>query len=354
MRPGVIQGRLHVVITSQRPPLILMAHDVFQSDVPPSGVEANIAVSLEVLVRTLTGFRQRGYEFVSFGEFMERRRDRGVALLTFDDAYQSVGRVAFPVLKAEGIPAVVFVVAGTTFRIADPFPIWLLMLRDKRSILEEATAAPLVSHRLICRVIFGSSFASLAELLSQPLGIPVEAFRETLSQAELDELAEVVAALPGLGRVTMDEADIRALMQCGLIDLGAHSVTHRSFARLSGQEIEAEVAGSIAMVAELCGSLASSLPFAYPYGAVTTHAARYVSRTCRAGFTCHARPITALDSPATLPRINLDSDAIRASKKGSTATYISALAHERLRPHLRSSLVKMAPVRWLRDRINRQ
>ncbi|SDR64027.1 Polysaccharide deacetylase [Rhizobiales bacterium GAS113] len=351
MPPGVIQGRLHIVSSSQRPPLILMAHDVFQSDVPLSGVEANIAVNLEVLAKTLTVLRSRGYEFISFEAFMERRRDSGVALLTFDEAYRSVSRVAFPVLKAVGIPAVVFVVTGAVLGAADPFPIWLLMLRDKRSILEEAAAAPLRSHRLVARVMAKSGFGSLAELLSQPLAISVEAFREALTQAELDELAEAVAAWPGLGRVTMDKAEIHKLMQCGLIELGAHSVSHRSFARLSNQEVEAEVAASIAAVADLCGRPPSALPFAYPYGAVTTHAARYVGRTCRAGFTCHARPITTLDPAATLPRINLDRDAIRNSERRSRTTRILALTQEKMRLHMHPRMLRLAPVRWLRDTI---
>jgi peptidoglycan/xylan/chitin deacetylase (PgdA/CDA1 family) len=272
---------------------------------------------------------------------MEARRGGGVALLTFDDAHGSISRVASPVLKAQGIPAVVLVVTGTVLGTADPFPAWLFVLRDKRSILEEAAAAPLLSHRLIARVVATSGFPSLTGLLSQPLAMLVGVFRETLSQAELDELAEMVAAYPGLGRGTMAEAEIQKLMRLGFIELGAHSVTHRSFTRLTNREIEAEVAGSVAAVAELCGKPASSLPFAYPYGAVTPHAVRFVSQTCRAGFTCHARPITVWDRAATLPRINLDGDALRNTERGSPATRILALTREKMRLHLTSHLVKL-------------
>jgi peptidoglycan/xylan/chitin deacetylase (PgdA/CDA1 family) len=151
----------------------------------------------------------------------------------------------------------------------------------------------------------------------------------------------------------MTEADVLELMSSGVVDLGAHSLTHRSFTRLSDGEIEAEIGGSVATLSELCGSPSSSLPFAYPYGAVTAHAASYVSRTCRAGFTCHARPVTPLDLAATLPRINLDSEAIRNAENGSTATHILALVRENVHLRLRSSLFTLQPVRWLHDYIRR-
>ena len=338
------RGRQDIVRSKRQPPLVLTAHDVFQEDGSPSGVEANIAVGAETLTKTLKNLRNRGYTFVGFAEFIERRHDGNVALLTFDDAYRSVSRVALPVLKAEAVPAVVFVVTGTLFDNADPFPIWLQALRDRKSILEEAAAASLLSDRAIRRVITKSGFATLAELLSRPLGIPTEAFRQTLTQGDLDEIAAAVAALPGIGKMTMTEADIRQLMSSGLVELGAHSVSHRSFAMLADQEIEEEIAGSVAMVAELSGKLPSLLPFAYPYGAVTARAAHYISRTCRAGFTCHARPITRLDPVATLPRVNLDGNAIRNCGSGSLATHLLALTREKMHLHLRSRLAKFAQV----------
>jgi peptidoglycan/xylan/chitin deacetylase (PgdA/CDA1 family) len=326
---------------TERPALILVAHDVAQDAVSISGAEANIAVTQEILVATMNHLQQSNYEFVGFDEFMERRHEGGVALLTFDDAYCSVSRVALPVLKARGIPATVFVITGSLRREADPFPIWLQLLRDRRGVLEKPAAASLLPHRLVRRVLAKSGFGTLFELLAQPLEIPTSSFRDALTQAELEEVAEAVAALPGVGRVTMTEADVLELVSSGIVDLGAHSLTHRSFARLSDWEIEAEIGGSVATLSELCGSPSSSLPFAYPYGAVTAHAARCVSRTCRAGLTCHARPLTAFDSAATLPRINLDGDAIRNCARGSLTTHILALTRERMRLHLPTAILRL-------------
>ena len=331
------------------PPLVLTAHDIFSGAAPLSWVEANVAVGVDVLIEALGHLEARGYKFVPFAEFIERRQDGGVALLTFDDAYGSVSRVALPVLRAHGLPAVVFVVAGTTLGNADPFPIWLFVLRDKRSLLEKAVAARLLTHRHVARVVAKSGLSSLTELLSQPLAIVVGAFRAALHQANLDELAEIVAIC--LGRVTMTGPEIQKLMRLSFIELGAHSVTHRSFSLLNNQEIEAEVARSVAAVAELCGKPSSSLPFAYPYGAVTPHAVQYVSRTCRAGFTCHGRPITAWDSAATLPRINLDGNAMRNAKKGSPAAHILCLA-EKMRLCLHACMLKPAPGSRLSESID--
>jgi peptidoglycan/xylan/chitin deacetylase (PgdA/CDA1 family) len=157
------------------------------------------------------------------------------------------------------------------------------VVRDNQDALEQEACTPFVSHAHVRRVLTASGFRSLRELLAQPLGVPTEAFRAALTQGQLDELAEIVVGLPGFGRVTMTAAEIKGLT--GPVEFGAHSVTHRSFALLRKQEIEFEVDDSAASISELTGKQADCLPFAYPYGAVTTYAERVVRRVCRAGFT---------------------------------------------------------------------
>jgi peptidoglycan/xylan/chitin deacetylase (PgdA/CDA1 family) len=99
-------------------------------------------------------------------------------------------------------------------------------------------------------------------------------------------------------------------------------VTHRAFVGLANAEIEHEITESTKALSDLTGKRPAALAFAYPYGFVTAHAAAMVARTCRAGFTCHARPISMIDRDATLPRFNLDrhlSDKLRAERAASAA-----------------------------------
>jgi len=171
-------------------------------------------------------------------------------------------------------------------------------------------------------------------LLAQPLGIPTEAFRTALTQAQLEELAEIVAGLPRLGRLTMNETDIRDLT--GPVEFGAHSATHRSFALLEKREIEFEVNDSAAFLSELTGKPANALPFAYPYGAVTEYAERVVRNVCRAGVTCQSRPVAYFDSASSLPRINLDATALRTATQGRPVAHLISSVRDKLKRYVRT------------------
>ncbi|MCX7177136.1 MAG: hypothetical protein NT159_25105 [Proteobacteria bacterium] len=333
--------------------MALAAHDIYRSSPSHSGVEANISVAADVLVETIGTLRGMGYRFVNFGEFMAEHRGGAVVLLTFDDGYRSFRDCALPLLTAQGIPTVITLVSGALRCPGDPFPLWLHTVRDHPGALEQAACAPFVSHPHVRRVVAASGFPSLRDLLAQPLGVPSEAFRTSLTHNQLEELAEIVAGIPDLGRVTMTEADIKGLS--GLIEFGAQSVTHRSFALLTNREIELEVTNSAASISELSGKPAGSLPFVYPYGAVTTYAERVVRSVFRAGFTCHSRPLTALDHASSFPRINLDGEAIRNATSGGAVADLLSLAREKLKLHARTgpAWVVLGPIRNAVRRLGR-
>ena len=70
--------------------------------------EASLAVSPERLERQLTRLVLRGWRGVTFGELVSGQvADRALAI-TFDDAFASVYRLAFPVLASLGLVATVF------------------------------------------------------------------------------------------------------------------------------------------------------------------------------------------------------------------------------------------------------
>jgi peptidoglycan/xylan/chitin deacetylase (PgdA/CDA1 family) len=59
-------------------------------------------------------------------------------------------------------------------------------------------------------------------------------------------------------------SDIREMVDSGLIEIGAHTMSHAILSRLSEKERRAEISGSIAAVHELTGR--SCRVFAYPNG----------------------------------------------------------------------------------------
>jgi peptidoglycan/xylan/chitin deacetylase (PgdA/CDA1 family) len=125
------------------------------------------------------------------------------------------------------------------------------------------------------------------------------------------------------------------MMERGGVTLGAHSHTHRSFPMLSHDEVTAEIVESTKEIAAFVGTPPRNIPFAYPFGAVTTHAQHVVGKHCSAGFTCHSRPLSALDPRTALPRINMDGRALAVARSGNAGARAFSFARETLRRQAR-------------------
>lgn len=312
------------------PSLILAGHEVHAGAAPPSSSEARVAVRLDDLLALVRKLRERGYRFTGLAEFLARRNQGGLALLTFDDACRSVHELAWPALRAEGVPFLIFVVAEALARDQDPFPLWLFALRDARRGFG-ALPEGLERHPLFARLM-----APLTELLDAPLPVLVETFRNGFDQDELGEMGAYLArAAPAL-RQTLGPAALRAMLDGGGVELGAHSMTHRSFAHLGPAEIEQEIAGSLQAIAAFAARTPAEIAFAYPYGASTVRAQELVRRRCAAGFTCYNRAVSRLDPQASLPRINLDADCLRTLDRTLGANRSVAVLREKTRLHLRT------------------
>lgn len=170
------------------------------------------------------------YQVVSLREFVDRvtagRSLRSMAAVTFDDGYAGVFEHALPILQSLGTPATVFVVAEAVGRRAG---FWW----DQPEIVESAT--PLRRQEWL-NAMRGDGQAIAAPDLSR--------------------------TLPASHRPA-DWATIRAALGRG-IDLGSHSVTHRSLPTLTTAELEHEVIASRALLYRATGIQPEF--FAYPYG----------------------------------------------------------------------------------------
>lgn len=70
---------------------------------------ADLSVTPDALERQLGGLVARGYRGATFADVVARRPTGKTVVVTFDDAYRSVGTLAGPVLDRLGLPATVFV-----------------------------------------------------------------------------------------------------------------------------------------------------------------------------------------------------------------------------------------------------
>lgn len=71
----------------------------------------SLAVTPAQLTAQLQWFVQRGYRGATFSDALTAPPSRRTLAITFDDAYSSVGELAFPILAELGLPGTVYVVS---------------------------------------------------------------------------------------------------------------------------------------------------------------------------------------------------------------------------------------------------
>jgi peptidoglycan/xylan/chitin deacetylase (PgdA/CDA1 family) len=211
------------------------------------------------------------YDVVTLRDFVERMAAgasmRSLAAITFDDGYSGVFEHAVPVLRALNLPATVFVVADAA---GGETGFWW----DQPAIVAANTPARrqswLTDLRGDGRVILAAAAADGDLPAShKPAGWPV----------------------------------IRAALAKG-IDIGAHSMTHRSLPRLTDTELEHEIVTSRQILYRQTG--VSPAFFAYPYGHADSRVPPILrSAGYRGAFTLRAGLNRSLADPWQLSRVNV-------------------------------------------------
>jgi peptidoglycan/xylan/chitin deacetylase (PgdA/CDA1 family) len=89
---------------------VLMYHRVV--DKAPPASKYNIYVTRQALEEQLRSLRDRGFETVTFGDFLTRRVPGKPVILTFDDGYEDNYLHLLPLLKKYGMKAVVYILGN--------------------------------------------------------------------------------------------------------------------------------------------------------------------------------------------------------------------------------------------------
>ena len=211
--------------------LILAFHNVLGPGRPPIG-DRPLHLPLEEFERFVDRLASTHDIIALDGIRSRQNRPRPQAVLTFDDAYAGAIQFGLPALVARGIPATVFVAPGLLGRPA----CWWDQLADPRTGLDAATRTYALD------VLRGEEDRILRN---------AEGMRPTdtgdLNDCRIATEAELAraASLPG-------------------ITLGAHSWSHPNLARLSPEELSAELTRPLAWLEE---RYCVARPWlAYPYG----------------------------------------------------------------------------------------
>jgi len=240
--------------------------------------------SATLLERQLRYLR-RVFTFVPLREFaasfgaprVPGRRRR--AAIVFDDGVRSNVRVAYPLLRALGIPATFFVCPG--------------LIEERRWLW---------SHEARRRLQFAAP--SLREELAREVGAPpeVEAFVHWMKQLDFRSRTRVEAMLKhATAAFVPSEPDREAFDLAGwdelraldpaIVTVGSHTMTHPVLPSMSDGEIEAELSDSRRMIE---AKLARPVEFfSYPNGDFDERTLAGVRRYYRAAVTCKAEETPA-------------------------------------------------------------
>jgi peptidoglycan/xylan/chitin deacetylase (PgdA/CDA1 family) len=219
--------------------VILRYHAVTDTGAPVVYAAPDICMAVDAF-RLQMAFVKRAYTVMPLDELVTavvrggRLPARALAI-TFDDGYADNHRLAFPVLRALGLPATLYVATGA---VADGAPFWVGAVRAIALGAREALAMPDgTEHRLDGATAREAAAKALTRALVPLASETRAAWLAEAARAAGVDLTKV------LGGTMVDWAQIRELASAGWT-IGAHTVTHSNVALLDPARAEAEIAGS--------------------------------------------------------------------------------------------------------------
>lgn len=251
-----------------------------------------------------------GFRVLPLGEALEALKNgtlkpRSVAI-TFDDGYRNNVTTALPILEKYRFPSLVYVTTGLTGSKKTLWPnrvVAALETTRKASIEFHGNVLSLGTHHDRVR-----ANRNLQKLIKSVFPA------NTNAGAEEVEKACGTAVNPDFSRdhqFSMLDADtIRQAAAKGLMEFGAHTVSHPILSGLSDSAVQTEITESITRVAEASGQACRH--FAYPNGSRADFDERAVNVVRALGMESAATTfegrVTAQSDPLMLPRWGIGSD----------------------------------------------
>ncbi|MCA8970192.1 MAG: polysaccharide deacetylase family protein [Planctomycetes bacterium] len=231
------------------------------------------------------------------------------AVITFDDGFRNNYTTAWPILKAEGVPATIFVTTGYLDS--------RRMNWSDQLFLDLQAAAPgeldLSAHGLGQHPIGSdASRSAVCDLVRRHVKTLPSATKNTIL-ADISRFADrpgrrAVAEAPDFEPLTWDEC--REMATSGIVDFGAHTITHEILSRLPREAMRNEIEESCRIVRERLG--VQDVPFAYPNGGRDDFDDHCKAVVQGANATCALTTIEGLCTRSSdvyaLPRIGVGSD----------------------------------------------
>ncbi|MCC7047364.1 MAG: polysaccharide deacetylase family protein [Alphaproteobacteria bacterium] len=306
--------------------VILMLHRVAaRRRVEGWGATDGLAVAPEALEGFINTLQGEGYDLITVSQALERLRGgrtvERFAALTFDDGYLDNHQVLLPMLARRGACATVYVSAGFIDRTAGMwwFGVEEALARNERVVIRLPNGP-----RWFPAATAQQKSASYEEIQYLFFHLSPEQTRQAVAGLKRDHRVDCLAYTDAL---SMSWADLRAMDQSGVVEIGGHAIGHAPLAAMDDAEARAEIAEGRARIGQGTGRV--PLSFAYPYGTRITVSPRDIALVQAAGYTSavttQPRPVTRDDAahPFILPRIGLggndDWRALRVRMAGMSA-----------------------------------
>ena len=205
----------------------------------------------------------REYDFVSMNEVRRRLTEespsgRKFVCLSFDDGYRDNYDVAFPICASYRIPMVIHVTTGFARRTD---PMWWLGLEQilvENDVLEFPWHGVIQHHPAITPAQKRKAYEAAASILV------------AASRQQRRRVCEELGANYGVSFMELTERNtltpkmMREMRTSGLVEFGAHTVSHANLLRLPASDAHHEIAESRHDLEDLLGDEVRH--FAFPYG----------------------------------------------------------------------------------------
>jgi peptidoglycan/xylan/chitin deacetylase (PgdA/CDA1 family) len=296
-------------------PVVLMYHRVAEVETDPWGLAVSPA-RFDDQLRALASRRL----VLPLAEFCRLRRASALpanaVAITFDDGYACNALVAAPLLEKHRLPATVFITTGVVLKGEEFW--WDVLERIVQTVDAQALSFTMkgksetvvLGKKTIAKV--ESSWRVSDGAMTKRQAAYLELW-DRLRLATDDERKPAIANLcsqandSGLARQSnraLTGPEVRRMASSGLVEIGAHSVTHPLLTRLTHEEVRVEINRS----RDDCQMLSGYKPtaFAYPYGDYDEEA---ISAVAEAGFdvACTTAPaaVGSMSRDLELPRLQV-------------------------------------------------
>ncbi|MEO6828695.1 MAG: polysaccharide deacetylase family protein [Acidobacteriaceae bacterium] len=293
--------------TASRGGLVLALHRVLPMAERVSCYDPHLALSEPAFVSLLQLLR-RDYQILPLDELLADTRGtcgRPKVALTFDDGWEDNYRIAFPHLLAYQIPATIFACTDLLDSAAvlpeERFArVWSVCSSGLR--LDELRAD--LNHWGMGKRKNGFAHSQRTYWSQELKRMPLSA--RLLLLDHMEERYEVPAVTT---RRFMSWADVRIMLNTGLVQMGSHTVRHATLTSETDRDIRVELENSRATLLERTGVAPTIL--AYPNGMYNRRVAEMVRAAgYSAALSTHPGMASHRSNPLAIPRIAVDDTTV--------------------------------------------